>query len=111
MIEHTHICNYKECKKPYTPESKFGKTLYCSMQCRNNATRRKVPSVAKTLECKNCGEPFKRRSAKDILCMECKERTEPVKEKKLPQLDEDVSRKMQEEWLKNNKVEVFENEE
>ena len=67
--------------------------------------------MAKPFKCQTCGSLFKRRSAKNTKCLECREKiklggTLSIKFAEYPQTDRKTELAMQKEWLKKNKVSV-----
>jgi len=57
------------CGKEYVGHSL---SKYCSDTCRYRYNFLRSNKAAKEIKCKWCGEKFKRRSAKDVYCVECK---------------------------------------
>ena len=66
-----NICEYDGCKKEYIP-AKHGFTRYCSSVCKSRAMQKRTGKVAKELVCVGCKNTFKRKSAKDIKCVDCR---------------------------------------
>ncbi len=97
------------CKEDYIPKHKYGLSLYCSTTCRGRANAIRNGTAAKPFKCLHCGTFFKRRSAKNTLCLVCRDKFALGKkmskgEAEYPKLDRDVEICMIDIWLKNNKV-------
>jgi len=97
------------CKELFEPKNKIA--LYCSGLCRSRAAMDRHGRSAKPVKCRHCGEMFKRRSAKNTLCLDCREIFMPKKKivnarDEFPVLDRITEIAMTNEWLKNNKVKV-----
>jgi len=99
-------CQYNECGLEYIP-AKYGFSKYCSSLCRSRASQQRQGKSAKDVKCQACGSPFKRRSAKNTKCLDCRDKIAfgeklSLKHVEFPQLDEVDSIRMQEAWLKTN---------
>ena len=100
----------KKCNKEFKPVRSF--SLYCSTICRSRFNQIKNGKGAKPFKCQNCGKLFKRRSAKNTKCLECRELLSlgsklAVNFADYPKTEREEELKMQEDWLKKNKVTVI----
>ena len=80
---------------------------YCSDVCRSRAAMTRSGKAAKTVECKSCGVEYKRRSALDTLCLECREKYKKIKKSdipidQIPKTDRETELSMIDAWLKEN---------
>jgi len=100
-------CEYKECKKEFLP-SKHGLQKYCNDICRSRANSLRHRKNAKELICAGCGNAFKRKSAKDTKCVEC--RTPKALKRSLakqcPAMEREIEVDLIQEWLSNPKNKV-----
>ncbi len=105
------VCQYDECGKEYIP-AKYGFSKYCSAICRSRASKKRQGKDAKPFKCLQCGELFKRRSAKNTRCPKCRNNTELGKKvivtDIVPVTDRDVELSMIKKWIDNpkNKIKV-----
>lgn len=110
-MKFTKNCLY--CEEEFKTD--FKQKVYYSRICGNRYNQRRQGRDAKPFQCHNCGEYFKRRSAKNTKCKKCRELLalgEKISNsfEDIPQLSREEELKMQEEWLKKNKVKKENNE-
>jgi len=100
------ICEYKECKKKFN--KKHGLQKYCNDTCKSRASQLKLGKNAKELVCVGCKNTFKRKSAKDIRCIDCRtpNAIEKSKAKQFPVMDREIEKDLIQKWLNNPKNKI-----
>ena len=103
----TKICEYSECKLEYIP-AKFGFTKYCSSVCKSRANQQRHGRAAKELICTSCKKPFKRKSARDLRCVECRTPKAPNGSlaQQYPVMDREIEKDLIQQWIDNPKNEI-----